>query len=256
MATATIGVVGQRSKPCLCVFINFWGQVVLDVAGIFNGVFNNNRNVRAHAQDNRVGERCGLCEKVEVPQGKVKLHGLLHVNVDLLFLLGCVVGSGENVASAQIPTDRESDPLFCARNRASVTHYLQVPNDALEFTGWHLNSALVGSIRDSELFIVDIHEFQFCSTTRIREFLLSCDKTKRIRPIRVTTHTLCKLRTKVGNAVLFGALKHEGESVCILVALECDNVVVAGTFEDLAEINRVETETDRTIASIVIQTCR
>jgi hypothetical protein len=54
----------------------------------------------------------------------------------------------------------ELDPLLRAADGEGVTEDLHVTDNALKFTGRHLNSALVLSVRDSELLTVDVHELQ------------------------------------------------------------------------------------------------
>jgi hypothetical protein len=51
-------------------------------------------------------------------------------------------------------------PLLRTADGEGVTKDLHVADDALEFTGGHLDGALVFSVRNSKLLTVNVHEFE------------------------------------------------------------------------------------------------
>ena len=152
----------ERHEMACCLlftFVNLGGKVELDVTEIFNGVFNNHWHIGAHADNDLATQRGGLGEKVEVSQRKTELDGLFHINDNLVILLfaSSLACSGQNVSSSNASADRETDTLFRARNGTRVSKHLQITNNTLEFIRGHLDSALVGSIRDPKSLVVNFH---------------------------------------------------------------------------------------------------
>jgi hypothetical protein len=49
------------------------------------------------------------------------------------------------------------------------------------------------------------------------------------------------------------ALKQKRQIIGGVICLQCDNIFIVGTLEDLAQISRIESQILRTIASIVVQ---
>jgi hypothetical protein len=65
-----------------------------------------------------------------------------------------------------------------------------------------------------------------------------------------------KLEIKVGDSVLVGRFEDQGEGVSLLFTLEYNNVVICGTFQDLGQIWSVDTEGERFVATVEIETFR
>ena len=72
---------------CLCVLVDLGRQVVADVATGADGVLDHNRYVGRHGKGDCGAQGGGLGEEVQVAEGEVELHGLLHVDDDSLVLL-------------------------------------------------------------------------------------------------------------------------------------------------------------------------
>lgn len=57
-------------------------------------------------------------------------------------------------------------------------------------------------------------------------------------------------------AALTWRLKHEGEGVGLVLGLECDDVLVAGALEDLAQVAQVQAQRDVAVAAEVVEALR
>jgi hypothetical protein len=150
---------------CL-ILLNLWSKVELGVAVVIDWVFDNDGNIRRHGDDHSVRKLGCLGKEVEVTKSKVQLNRFVHVDNDrILFLFGRM-GSNEDVAVPDGPTDTEANPFFSTRDGASISKDLEVTDDSLELRGRHLNGAFVGSVRNTQLFTFNIHELQVCEYWR------------------------------------------------------------------------------------------
>lgn len=75
----------------------------------------------------------------------------------------------------------------------------EILDDALEFRGRHLDDGSVVCLWDAQVLLVQVHQ----------------------------------LHLVVGHFLLVGRLKHEGDSVGLILGLDGDNVVIGGTSQDL-----------------------
>ena len=151
----------DHSKSLILILLNLGGQVVLDSSKVLNRVFHNDGNLRTHADNDMVGKVGGLGEKVEVSEGKVELDGFFHIDNDMiLFVFSRGVGSGQNVSSSHGARDGEANTLLPTADSASITQHLQISDDSFKFLGGHLDGALVRSVWNSELLVINFHQLQ------------------------------------------------------------------------------------------------
>jgi hypothetical protein len=104
----------------VCLFLVDLGcKVVSDVAHGADGVLHHDRNIRREGQGDGGAQGGGLGEQSQVPQGKVQVHGLLHVDDHSVFVLvdGSIVLE-HDVAGAQVTSGGEADSLLGDSNRA------------------------------------------------------------------------------------------------------------------------------------------
>lgn len=77
------------------------------------------------------------------------------------------------------------------------------------------------------------------------------------RPIFTTrSQQLDTIRVRLWAAALTWRLEHEGEGVGLVLGLECDDVLVAGALEDLAQVAQVQAQRDVAVAAEVVKALR
>lgn len=121
-------------------------------------------DISRHAEGDCFGQRCGLCEEVQVVQSKDQLDGFIHLNSNLkkgerlaqrqqlinhwfrkpttthsLLLFVNVAGLGQlDVSCTQLSCGRELDSILGAGDHDGVTDLRQVTADASELCRRHL----------------------------------------------------------------------------------------------------------------------
>mmetsp|Transcript_2669 Transcript_2669/g.6140 ORF Transcript_2669/g.6140 Transcript_2669/m.6140 type:complete len:268 (-) Transcript_2669:107-910(-) len=213
------------STPCLILFIliDLWSQIILNMPRLPNRILHHNRHLRTHTQNNRRSQTSRLGKKVEVPQRKRQLHRLIHLNHNLLLiLLRSTILTNENVPRPEIARNGEFYSLFGAGDGAGVSEDLEVADDALEFGGGHLDGAFVFGVGDAELFVVNVHEFEF----------------------------------KISNPILSRTLKHQRQRIPLVLRPQRDHIIIPRALQNLAHIRSIEPQRNGTIASKVIESSR
>lgn len=92
----------------------------------------------------------------------------------------------------------------------------EISANALELGGWHIDRSSVLGIRNTQVLLIDIHEFQVI----------------------------------LAQSITLAALEHHVENIWRIICLECQNILILGSAENLCKGGKVDTKSDVTIASV------
>jgi len=188
------------------VIFDFGSQVVTNVAQLFNAVFNYQGNIWRHRQLHLARQGCCLCELIQVPTSESESNWFLHLNGDrLLFLVDAVCLRQFYVCRANISGCRELDAFLCTANNNRLAELRQISAYSGELHGWHLHHTTVFGLWDSQVFLVEVHQFHL-----------------------VVRHFLLVLR-----------FEHKGHRVSVVLGFHGDCVIVVGAFQDLRHTGQI-----------------
>mmetsp|Transcript_6029 Transcript_6029/g.15552 ORF Transcript_6029/g.15552 Transcript_6029/m.15552 type:complete len:342 (+) Transcript_6029:39-1064(+) len=200
--------------------LDLWRQVVSDVSHVGDLVFHNDWQVLDHAEGDLGGERGRLGEGVEVPQGEAGRDWLGDLNLGpLLLLVGARVWPAGDVGASDVSLSGEPDPLLGHVDVDGVADGAQVPAEPLELGRGHLHHGGVRLVGHKQVLVVYRH----------------------------------RLHLKVADLVVVLTLEQEGDVVGLILALDGDDVVVAGALDHLHEVADVQAHGDVPVAPVVLE---
>ena len=205
------------------LFFDLRCKVVPDVTEVWNLIFNDERNICRHAQTNLCWEWRGFRERVQILASEGQSDRLLHFNGHgFLFLVNRWCLSQLDVSWTRIASCWKSNPFFGTCDDNGFSELRQITADTSEFLRWHANDASVVSLGNAQMLLVQIHQFHFI----VRDFLL----------------------------VLW--FEHECNSVCVVLSLDGNRVVVVGALQDLCHVSQVHSHREIAVTTVLVEAIR
>ena len=141
-------------------FGDLGSEVVLELASpVVELVLHHQRSLVGHVERDLVGESRRLREQVEVSGRKTQPHGLVHLQSDCV-LVACVPLVEDCVAGPDLSGDGELDALLVCLNFDRLRKSPELTANPVEFVGGHGADRTELSLRNSQVFRVEVHERQ------------------------------------------------------------------------------------------------
>lgn len=141
-------------------FGDLGSEVVLELASpVVELVLHHQRRLVGHVQSDLVGESRRLREQVEVSGRKAQPHWLVHLQSHSVLVAGVPLVE-HSVAGPDLSGDGELDALLVCLNFDGLRKPAKLTADPVELVGRHGADRAELSLRNSQVFRVEVHERQ------------------------------------------------------------------------------------------------